>query len=479
MTTSSKNETDNISEENIEIQEKSYQFDRKKANKEFGEMLVGLEVYHSLFYELGTLGIPVWTEDIPTAGVLFYKIHNRVGFQWNPKFWDSLTVYQREFIACHEALHVFLSHGKRSIDATQPQIANIAADIVVNEILVENFGFSKIHLRELSKSLVWLDTTFEQEALDSKEVLPGQSMEYYYHKLIDIVKQAIKDGKINPQSGKGGITIYPDDEFKDLLGETIDDHSGLKETFDTNAEKSIQGKLEDNLTDPEKDNFTELTESDLDKEKNKKKSKDHKAGSLAGSMCHTIKKKQTKYNYKWSDIIKNWKLRNDKPDEIEEVWHYPNRRISSLHNLFLPTEYEGKSMGQCEKVDVWFFMDTSYSCVHLKEQFFECALSFPEDKFDVRPFCFDTKVYDINLKDGKLYGFGGTRFDIIESRIQTILAKEKKRYPDVVFIFTDGYGNAVHPEYPEKWYWFLDGDYNSKEYIDNKSVTYNLKDFKQ
>jgi hypothetical protein len=200
---------------------------------------------------------------------------------------------------------------------------------------------------------------------------------------------------------------------------------------------------------------------------------------MAGNLCVVVPKKATKYNHKWSDIIKNWKFRNEKHEEYEEVWHYPNRRLSSLHEqLSLPVQIDGRRQGRNEKVTVWFFMDTSGSCVHLKDKFFQCADTFPIDKFDLRCFCFDTRVYDISLKERKLYGFGGTRFDIIETRIQEVMAKEKKKYPEVVFIFTDGYGNAVNPQKPENWYWFLD-DSNYKGCIPSKSIVYNLADFEQ
>ena len=146
--------------------------------------------------------------------------------------------------------------------------------------------------------------------------------------------------------------------------------------------------------------------------------------------------------------------------------------------MFLPVEKDGDRKGKGKRTNVWFFMDTSGSCVGMKDKFFESALSFPKDKFDLRCFCFDTQVYDINLDDGKLYGFGGTSFNIIEDRIQQVIKKENLRYPDAVFVFTDGYGNAVHPQKPERWHWFLDG-YQTKSCIPKQSSIYQLSDFKK
>jgi hypothetical protein len=129
-----------------------------------------------------------------------------------------------------------------------------------------------------------------------------------------------------------------------------------------------------------------------------------------------------------------------------------------------------------DRIDVWFFQDTSGSCVDYAKRFFAAAASLPQDRFRVRLFCFDTKVYETSLKTGKLYGFGGTCFDIIEDSIQSTCKKEDIPYPEVVFIVTDGYGNNVYPEYPKKWYWFLT-EHSSDYCIPNECHKYELKDY--
>jgi len=45
-----------------------------------------------------------------------------------------------------------------------------------------------------------------------------------------------------------------------------------------------------------------------------------------------------------------------------------------------------------------------------------------------------------------------------------------------VFIFTDGYGDNVSPEKPERWHWFLD-DHSSEHCIPKKSLTFKLNEF--
>ena len=42
---------------------------------------------------------------------------------------------------------------------------------------------------------------------------------------------------------------------------------------------------------------------------------------------------------------------------------------------------------------------------------------------------------------------------------QEWLEKNKGKYPDAVFIITDGYGDPVTPEISKRWYWFLSCNY--------------------
>ena len=108
----------------------------------------------------------------------------------------------------------------------------------------------------------------------------------------------------------------------------------------------------------------------------------------------------------------------------------------------------------------------------------KAAATIPEDRFRVRIFCFDTKVYETSLASGKLYGFGGTSFQPIENAIQSIVQKEEKtKYPQRVFVITDGLGSSVSPEFPERWHWFITEGYSSTDYVPSKSRHYKLKDY--
>src|SRR5205085_500100 len=75
----------------------------------------------------------------------------------NPRFWNGLTPAERLGLLAHEVLHAALLHvprrGKRN-----PLIWNIAADIVVNGIVLAQEGFvlPKGHLRNMQRELTHL-----------------------------------------------------------------------------------------------------------------------------------------------------------------------------------------------------------------------------------------------------------------------------------------------------------------------------------
>jgi len=456
-----------------------YHFDYISARREFSQVLGALEAHHTLFYQLGELGIPTWTESLnpPTAGVGFWE-GIFINFMWNMHFWDATTFEDKIFIAAHECLHVYLSHGRRSLEHTQPQIANIAMDIVVNEMLTSNFGFDRDEI-SISEDLIWLNKVWPNH--EELGIPYGETYEYYYAKLLSTIKEGIADGSIKMVgSGQGGMTIYPDKEFGDLFGTPLDDHEKLRKEMDQKAEEKLSDQLSrSNITDDEKKNFRELTEGDnkTNKDNSNGDSGGKQAGTIAGNCTYVAPKEKVKYNYAWTDIIKFWRMRNDKPQEYDEIWHWPNRRMHHMPDgMFIPVEWEGDDFGQRKRVNVWFYMDTSGSCVHLKDKFFTAARTFPPDRFDLRCFCFDTKVYDIDLDEGKLYGFGGTSFHIIEQSVQTTMKKYSCRYPDAVFVFTDGYGTNVSPEKPDRWFWFLDKG-GSKTCIPSRSAVFQLDDF--
>jgi predicted metal-dependent peptidase len=404
-----------------------------------------LQNHHYFFRAFWDIGHPVFGEfdDLDTAAIFFDTEGESIQLKINTSFWNSLNDNSKLFLICHEMCHIVLQHGKRFrqyINTSDFQIVNYAADVVINEMLCKSFKFQRDELDDrLSKKGCWYDTVFPNQNFKRDE-----STEYYFN----LLKQSSP-----PQ---------------DL--QSFDVHIVHSEEID----KSIEDVLKDN------DVFEAFKDDNIpncNKEFVTKIEKDFGIGSQSGSM-HDITYKKSKKK-KWETVIKQWELKNKKDNIFsEERWERLNPRYSGIINehIHLPTNNNILTeVNENDKISVFFFLDTSGSCISLAGRFFSAAHSLDPKKFDIRLFCFDTSVVETSLETKKIYGGGGTAFNIMENQIQSIIKKERKKYPKAVFVITDGYGTSITPEKPKNWYWFLTGNY--RYYIPKESKVFLLSDF--
>jgi len=412
-----------------------------------------LEEHHALFYQMWQMGKPILTDTISTACVSFDKeTGSFFEYRFNPDFWNSLDDYNKAFVIAHESLHVILHHGSRITDCENPKLMNMALDVVVNESLINKFGFVKEKILNHEK-YCWMDTVFK----DNNDVLENQSIEYYYSKIEEKIEQMQKDSE-QSEGGKGESS-----ESSETL-QTVDDHDSLTDDF-----SEMIDKVNNELTDDEKENLKEFVEKFSEQP-------EKGIGESGGGVITFASNMKVKPKKKWETVIKKWSKKFTRTgSEESEQWVRQNRRFMQFDsNIILPSNYyydkplEGK-------IEVHFFQDTSGSCAGFIDRFFAAALSLPKQRFDINLHCFDTKVYKTTLESKKLYGFGGTRFDIIESHIQNEMKKNKSKYPQAVFVITDGMGNKVNPQFPKKWYVFLSSDYASC--FPKECNIFKLKDF--
>lgn len=403
-----------------------------------------LQKYHYFFRSFWDIGTPVVGEfsDLSTAAISFDLKGEALQFLINKTFWESLNEETRMFLVCHEMSHIILQHGKRFVEylgTKDCERMNRAADVVINEMLCDSFGFIRENLMDsLKKEGCWLNTVFEKVKVESNE-----STEYYFNKLKE------------------------EDEDSERSFFSIDSHSVLS----AEEAESLGEFLE-------KNGVLENIDSDfVDKLPVKEKEQLSRSAFGSGSW-HTVNVK-AKIKKKWESVIKKWEnsIKKETINETER-WERVNPRYSQIisNHIHLPTnskvldEYKDKN-----KIDVFFFLDTSGSCINLKDRFFKAAKSLDSKKFNIRLFCFDTRVFETTLESGRVYGGGGTSFSIIENYIQKIITSEKKKYPKAVFLITDGMGDKVTPEKPERWYWFLSLNY--KYCIPPKSKTFMLSEY--
>ena len=481
------------------------------TDDDFFRIAVSLEKKHALFYKVWEMGIPRVTREIDTAAVAFDKNGTKIDFMFNPDLWKKSDDYNKAFLVSHEALHVSLNHGARMKSALERkenmQLINMAADIVVNHALVEKFGFSRKKI-DNAENYCWVDTVFGEKGATGqtkkwlenqgaqfkkgeKETIPDDDKAFeYYFKLLkqksEQFTQAAKDNGIQIPGGSGG-------DGSGLMGEpqTVDDHGPMSKS---GSSEEICKELSERLGDEEKNDIKETIDKHYQHEKKDgdkegedgqdKQGGGRQAGTGGGGAWVFVDPKllKVKKKKKWETIIKKWAqkyMRNDFRDV--EQWARKHRRMTMLEsgNMFLPCEMEVEDMYEdMEKIKVFFFMDTSGSCAGYKERFYKAANSLPPERFDLRCFCFDTSVKEMELKDNKMFNGGGTYFHIIEEKIQAIVAKEKIKYPKAVFVLTDGYGDSVSPSMPERWFWFLtDGSMGYGVTVPKDCKKFNLKDF--
>jgi hypothetical protein len=393
-----------------------------------------LEDKHAIFEEMWQMGRPVFTDEIETAAVSFSHSGEFIDFMFNETYWKNLTLYEQTFVISHECLHVILNHGVRTKQGKDAPRINRALDIVVNHLLVNSFDFDRKRIRD-EDVLCWTDTVFKDNP-NVAAIPTNESYEYY-------------------------LQLVPESLLFDLF--TLDDHSFLGK----DADKIIE-KLNGRLSEEDKQTLKDMIE------------KYYSKGSSAGNGCGSWTFRERDYTppkRKWESVIHKWsqKYLRGGLDEHEQ-WARLARRFELIENdIMLPSEMEDESK-DFDRIPVYLFLDTSGSCWKYKERFFRACESLPSDRFLVRLFCFDTKVEETTLESGKIYGGGGTAFHIIEGHIQKLITKEKAKYPEGVFLITDGIGNQVNPEYPERWHWFLAGR-ATKRFIPEESKTYRLEDF--
>jgi predicted metal-dependent peptidase len=410
--------------------------------QEYQKILNSLVNYHAVFYQFWRLVKPCFSEEIDTACVSFNNDGKCVEFLINREFWNSISETKKQFVICHECIHVINSHGKRGKKklAQNIQQANCAMDIVVNESLVKYFGFSKKEI-DPKNEYVWFNSIFKNRP----EILRENSFEYYLNKIIEENIEV-------PQNSQS----------------YVNNHSGL------DIPEDFAQKIINSLSDEEADILKNIAQRSEQNSKNENNS-DKIAGSQSGNLIKKLEKKPIKQKSKWETIIKRFERSFGKEETTDSYWASRDRRMYNIiSDICLPSEIEFSiRKTNKDKIKTYFFMDTSGSCQGLAQRFFDAANSINKDKFDVEYYCFDTQVYKVNMKDKKLFGFGGTSFRCISDFVY----KNKNEQP-FVWVLTDGYGD--HPPIPEKqqekWSWFLTQD-GCQRYIPKDCKTYLLENF--
>ena len=283
--------------------------------KDYNDIAQKLEGHHELFYQFWNLGEPTLTDAVPTAAVAYDPFTKEISFLFNPKFYKELDDYTLLFIICHEFLHVMLQHLVRMKVPELSKIANIAMDVVVNEMLIRSFSFDKDKVKDANR-LCWRETTFK-----NKDVDKNREFEYYFNQLCDQI-EIFEISIVSPGDGSGdksnGGNELGEGEIVGSGG--CDSHQDFEEISKKDM-KEIMEKVGESMSKEAKDSLKTIAQQ---------------AGSSGGDLMR-ISKAKGKPNGKWETVIHDW-ARKQATTSSSEQWARTNRRFTCLpRDMFIPT----------------------------------------------------------------------------------------------------------------------------------------------
>jgi predicted metal-dependent peptidase len=360
---------------------------------------VGLLLRHPFFGNMATrLRIVAADDWLPTAAVDGRNLY------FNTQFFNAMSNKEIEFVIAHEILHCVFDHLGRRLDRN-PMIYNIAADYIVNNLLVRD------RIGEKPK-IVDCFQDFKYDGWTSEEVYD------------DIYETAKKNGE----------------EYLKQLGEMLDEHlEGLgDEEGEGDGDAGEEQDANGNNVSKKKPKYS--------KEEMRKIKDEIKEGMLSAAQAagagntpaeiQRMIKELTEPKMNWREI-----LRQQIQSTIKSDYTYmrPNRK--GWHTgAILP------GMNFDETIDICIGLDMSGSIGDSQAQDFLSEVKGIMDEYkdyNIKIWCFDTKVYNEqdfsadggdDLTDYEIMGGGGTDFDV-----NWTYMKDNDIQPKKFIMFTDGY----------------------------------------
>jgi predicted metal-dependent peptidase len=352
---------------------------------------VGLLLRHPFFGNMATrLKIEAADDWLMTAAVDGRKLY------FNTQFFHAMDNKEVEFVIAHEILHMVYDHlGRR--DSRNPLLYNIAADYIVNNLLVDDRIGKKPKIVDCYQD-------FKYRNWSSEDVYD------------DLFKQAQKNGE----------------EFLKQLGEMLDEHLDLEGDGDEDG-KNGDGK--------EGNGRPRYTKAELDQIKDEIKEAMIQAASAAGAgnvpagVARLIKE-MTESKMNWRELLRQQIQSTIKSDY---TWSRPSRK--GWHSgAILP------GMNFQDTIDICVALDMSGSIGNEQASDFLGEIKGIMDEYKdykIKVWCFDTKVYNEqdfsadggeSLADYEIKGGGGTDF-----MANWKYMKKHDIQPKKFIMFTDGY----------------------------------------
>ena len=348
---------------------------------------VGLLLRHPFFGNMATrLRIQCADEWCPTAAVDGRNLY------FNTQFFNAMSNKEIEFVIAHEILHCVFDHlGRR--DERNPRLYNIAADYIVNNLLVRDRIGEK-------PSIVDCYQDFKYEGWSSEEVYD------------ELFKEAEKNGQ----------------EFLEQLGEMLDEHLDLE--GDGTEEDNKDGKGRPKYSKAEMDQI-----KDEIKEAMIQAAQTAGAGNVPGGVQRLIKQ-LTEPKMNWREL-----LRQQIQSTIKSDYTFARPSRKGWHTgAILPGMNFQDTIDICVSID----MSGSIGDDQAKDFLSEIKGIMDEYKdYKIKVWCFDTAVYNEedftadggrDLSEYEVLGGVGTDF-----MVNWTYMKDNDIQPKKFIMFTDGY----------------------------------------
>lgn len=306
---------------------------------------------------------------------------------FDPQFMQRLSDLELEFVVLHELLHCVLNHPIRRHSRLHT-VFNIAADIVVNSIILKHMG---------SKTF-----TVDGEAV--MHTLSDGSEGYLFsaEEVYQILLQEIGEMKIGMKASEKEILDAHD------IWESVSNTSSVPQEWELSV-KQIAGKMA-------------MREG------------------IPGELNRNLKEIRRKPRLNWKELLQNFIQMS--VDGFDYTFQPYDRRFADSP-FILPgfTELEQEKVS-----NLWFLVDTSGSIQQeqLETIMAEISAALTQfQKLEARISYFDAKVSapvrfsnQEELKKFSLMGGGGTSFSAIFQYLQENMSEQ---LPVAMIILTDGY----------------------------------------
>jgi len=363
----------------------------KKMREDVKERIVvariGLLLRHPFFGNMATrLRVEEADDWCPTAATDGRHLY------FNTQFFNAMNNKEIEFVVAHEILHCVYDHFSRR-ENRDPKLYNIAADYIVNNLLVQDRIGTKPKVVDCFQDFKY----------------KGWSSEAVYDDLM-----------------KNAKTID-----LDSLGELLDEHFDWdSEDGEGDGNKEGKGKGRPSYS---KEELRAIR--DEIKEAMIQAAQQAGAGNTPGEIQRMIKE-LTEPKMNWRELLRQQiqsTIRND------YTFMRPNRKGWHIGAILPGTNFD-------ETIDVCIAIDMSGSISNKQAQDFLSEIKgiMEEYKdFKIKLWCFDTKVYNEQDFDShgsddlltyEVMGGGGTEFDCNWDYM-----KEHDISPKKFIMFTDGY----------------------------------------